>query len=295
MTDLVFDRLTKRFGATTAVDDCTFTVRPGVVTGFLGPNGSGKTTTMRALLGLLAPTSGSATFDGRRYVELDDPPRTVGALLEADAYHPGRSARDHLRILASSARIGRGRVDEVLGLVGLTDAARRKVGGYSLGMRQRLGLASALLGEPEVLILDEPANGLDPQGVHWLRDLLRQQASSGATVFVSSHLLAEMALIAEEVVVIREGRLVAHDRLDTLTGASNSGGPVLVRTPQAEQFAAALVAAGAQVRCNGDGLLHVHALDPRTIGQVALAEHVELHELTPERATLEDAFLELTS
>ena len=295
MTDLLIDHLTKRFGATTAVDDCTFTVRPGVVTGFLGPNGSGKTTTMRALLGLIAPTSGSATFDGRPYVDLDDPPGTVGALLESDAFHPGRSGRDHLRILASAGRIPRQRVDAVLELVGLADAAGRAVGGYSLGMRQRLGLAGALLGEPEVLILDEPANGLDPQGVRWLRDLLRHEASTGATVFVSSHLLAEMALIAEDVVVIREGRLVAHDRLDTLTGGSHGGGPVLVRTPDAEQLTTALVAAGAQVWSNGDGLLHVDTLAASEIGRLALVEQVELHELTPQRATLEDAFLELTS
>ncbi|HSK24568.1 MAG TPA: ATP-binding cassette domain-containing protein [Egicoccus sp.] len=294
MTDLVFEGLTKRFGATTAVDDCTFRVRPGVVTGFLGPNGSGKTTSMRALLGLLAPTSGSATFDGRRYAELNDPPRTVGALLEADAFHPGRSGRDHLRILASAARIPVRRVDEVLELVGLTDAAGRAAGGYSLGMRQRLGLAGALLGEPGVLILDEPANGLDPQGVRWLRDLLRHEANNGATVFVSSHLLAEMALIAEEVVVIRDGRLVAHDRLDALTGAASSG-PVLVRSPHGRRLAAALVAAGADVMSAADGLLHVRALDAPAIGRLALSEGLELHELTPQRATLEDAFLELTS
>jgi ABC-2 type transport system ATP-binding protein len=294
MTDLVIDHLTKRFGTTTAVDDCTFTVRPGVVTGFLGPNGSGKTTTMRALLGLLTPSSGTATFDGRRYAELTDPPRQVGALLEADAFHPGRSGRDHLRILAAASRIPRSRVEEVLDLVGLTDAAGRAAGGYSLGMRQRLGLAGALLGDPGVLILDEPANGLDPQGVRWLRDLLRYQARAGATVFVSSHLLAEMALIAEEVVVIREGRLVAHDRIEAITAAAD-GGVVVVRSPQVDELATALAGAGADVSQDGDGRLFARAIEARDIGRIALAARIELHELTPQRATLEDAFLELTS
>jgi ABC-2 type transport system ATP-binding protein len=295
MTDLVIDHLTKRFGPTLAVDDCTFRVRPGVVTGFLGPNGSGKTTTMRALLGLVAPTTGSATFDGKRFTELDDPSGTVGALLEADAFHPARSGRDHLRILAAATGTPRRRVDEVLELVGLTDAADRAAGGYSLGMRQRLGLAGALLGDPEVLILDEPANGLDPQGVRWLRDLLRHQAREGATVFVSSHLLAEMALIAEEVVVIREGRLVAHDRLDALTSATDGASSVLVRTPEPTALAEVLRAAGADVLADADGALQVRAVQPADIGRLALQAQVELHELTPVRATLEDVFLELTS
>jgi ABC-2 type transport system ATP-binding protein len=295
MTDLVIDHLTKRFGPTVAVDGCTFRVRPGVVTGYLGPNGSGKTTTMRALLGLITPTEGSATFDGQRFSQLDQPARTVGAMLEADAFHPGRSGRDHLRILAAATRTPRRRVEEVLDLVGLSDAADRAAGGYSLGMRQRLGLAGALLGEPEVLILDEPANGLDPQGVRWLRDLLRHQAREGATVFVSSHLLAEMALIAEEVVVIREGRLVAHDRLEALTSASDGAASVLVRTPDVATLTAALLAAGADVAPTADGTLEVRSLEARDIGRLALQAEVELHELTPIRATLEDAFLELTS
>jgi ABC-2 type transport system ATP-binding protein len=295
MTALVIDHLTKRFGATTAVEDCTFTVRPGVVTGFLGPNGSGKTTTMRALLGLLRPTDGSATFDGRRYAELTDPPHTVGAVLEVDAFHPGRSGRDHLRILATAARIPRARVEEVLDLVGLDDAACRAAGGYSLGMRQRLGLAGALLGDPEVLILDEPANGLDPQGVRWLRDLLRQRARAGATVFVSSHLLAEMALIAEEVVVIRRGRLVVHERIEALTGATNGSTPIVIRSPRAPDLAAVLVCAGADVHHDGDGRLVARGIGPGDVGRLALAARIELHELTPQRSTLEDAFLELTS
>jgi ABC-2 type transport system ATP-binding protein len=244
---------------------------------------------------LVAPTTGSATFDGKRFAELDDPAGTVGALPEVDAFHPGRSGRDHLRILGAATRTPRRRVDEVLELVGLTDAADRAAGGYSLGMRQRLGLAGGLLGEPEVLILDEPTNGLDPQGVRWLRDLLRHQAREGATVFVSSHLLAEMALIAEEVVVIREGRLVAHDRLDALTSATEEATSVLVRTPEPTALTEVLRAAGADVRADADGVLQVRAVQPADIGRLALQARVELHELSPTRATLEDVFLELTS
>lgn len=294
MTDLLIDHLSKRFGATLAVDDLSFTVRPGVVTGFLGPNGSGKSTTMRALLGLIAPTAGTATFDGATYRDLDDPARSVGALLEADAFHPARSGRDHLRILAASAGLPRARVEEVLTLVGLGEAAHRNAGGYSLGMRQRLGLAAALLGDPHVLILDEPANGLDPQGVRWLRDLLRHHASRGATVLVSSHLLAEMALIAEEVVVIREGRLVTHDRVANLTDAA-AGATIAIRTPRAPELAEALRRAGATiVSCEGDELL-VRTVDGPTVGRTALQAGIELHELAPRSASLEDAFLELTS
>jgi ABC-2 type transport system ATP-binding protein len=295
MTDLLIDHLTKRFGDTLAVDDLTVTVRPGVVTGFLGPNGSGKSTTMRALLGLITPTSGTATFDGRHYRDLADPARRIGALLEADAFHPGRRGRDHLRILAASAALPLRRVDEVLELVGLIDAADRNAGGYSLGMRQRLGLAGALLGDPDVLILDEPANGLDPQGVRWLRDLLRHHADRGATVLVSSHLLAEMSLIADEVIVIREGRLVTHDNLSALTGAAR-GDAILVRTPQAEALIRALTTIGGRVSGDGTGgELLVHDLDAPAIGRIALQTGVELHELTPRSVSLEDAFLELTS
>lgn len=294
MTTLTIDHLTKRFGETLAVDDLTFSVRPGVVTGFLGPNGSGKSTTIRALLGLISPTGGSATFEGRRYGELTDPVQHVGALLEADAFHPGRTGRSHLRVLAAAAGIPRGRVDEVLELVGLAAAGDRSAGGYSLGMRQRLGLAAALLGDPQVLILDEPANGLDPQGVRWLRDLLRHHAGRGATVLVSSHLLAEMALIAEEVVVIRSGRLVTHDRVDAITGAAD-GAAVLVRTPQPDELTAALTRAGAELTTTADGQLLVRTLDAPTVGRIARQAGIELHELTPRTASLEDAFLELTN
>jgi ABC-2 type transport system ATP-binding protein len=249
---------------------------------------------MQVLLGLVAPTSGIATLDGVPYGQLEHPSRKVGALLEADAFHPGRSGRDHLRVVATGAGIQRRRVDEVLELVGLTGAADRNAGGYSLGMRQRLGLAGALLGDPSVLILDEPANGLDPQGVRWLRDLLRHHAARGATVLVSSHLLAEMALIAEEVVVIREGRLVTHDRVASITGAAN-GSAVVVRTPRAHELSAALTASGAQVTSDGHGQLLVRSIDAPTVGRVALREGIELHELAARSASLEDAFLELTN
>ena len=292
MTDIIIDHLTKRFGATTAVDDLSFRVPPGVVTGFLGPNGSGKTTTMRALLGLISPTSGSATLDGVAYRELAAPSREVGALLEPDAFHPGRSGRDHLRVVAAGAGRPRRRVEEVLELVALSDAADRDAGGYSLGMQQRLGLATALLGEPEVLVLDEPANGLDPQGVRWLRDLLAHYATNGATVLVSSHLLNEMALIAEEVVVIREGRLVTHGRVDEVTGAG--GVNVRVAGPDLAPLLAALQSDGSRVERGPDGHVEVAGTDAAAIGALAHRLGVELHELTPRSPSLEDAFLELT-
>jgi ABC-2 type transport system ATP-binding protein len=217
MTTIAVERLTKRYGATTAVDDLSFTVPAGSVTGFIGPNGAGKSTTLRALLGLTRPTAGRATFDGVPYADLADPARTVGAVLENDPFHPGRSGRDHLRVLAAAAGVAPARVDEVLGLVGLADAARRRAGGYSLGMRRRLALAAALLGDPGVLLLDEPANGLDPWGMRWLRDLLRAHADRGATVLVSSHVLAEVALIADRVVVVDRGRLLAAGPVGELT------------------------------------------------------------------------------
>jgi ABC-2 type transport system ATP-binding protein len=221
LTTIAVERLTKRYGATVAVDDLSFTVPAGSVTGFLGPNGAGKSTTLRALLGLTRPTTGRATFDGVPYGELADPARTVGAMLEHDPFHPGRSGRDHLRVLATAAGVAPARVDEVLGLVGLAEAARRLAGGYSLGMRRRLGLAAALLGDPGVLLLDEPANGLDPWGIRWLRDLLldraRGGARGGATVLVSSHVLAEVALIADRVLVVDRGRLLAAGPVGELT------------------------------------------------------------------------------
>jgi ABC-2 type transport system ATP-binding protein len=221
-TTIIVDRLTKRYGATTAVDDLSFAVPAGSVTGFLGPNGAGKSTTLRVLLGLTRPTAGRATFDGVPYGELADPARTVGAMLEHDPFHPGRSGRDHLRVLATATGIAPGRVDEVLDLAGLAEAAGRRAGGYSLGMRRRLGLAAALLGDPSVLLLDEPANGLDPQGIRWLRDLLRDRAGRGATVLISSHVLSEVALIAERVVVVHHGRLVTSGPVGELTAGGRT-------------------------------------------------------------------------
>ena len=284
--------LTKRFGDVLAVDHLTFDVDPGTVTGFLGPNGAGKTTTLRMLLGLVAPTSGTATIDGRPYRELADPVRRVGAVLEASGFHPGRSARDHLRVLATAAGLPSGRVGEVLGQVGLTGAGRRRVGGFSLGMRQRLGLAAALLGDPEVLVLDEPANGLDPEGVRWLRDLVRGLADQGRTVLVSSHLLAEVAQTVDQVVIIDRGRLVARSSLAALTAGADR--TVRVRTPQPEALRGLLVARGATVTPDGPDRLVVGGVTAEQVGQAAAAGGVVLHEMRFERSNLEDVFLELT-
>jgi ABC-2 type transport system ATP-binding protein len=284
--------LTKRFGDVLAVDHLTFDVDPGTVTGFLGPNGAGKTTTLRMLLGLVAPTSGTATIDGRPYRELVDPARRVGAVLEASGFHPGRSARDHLRVLATAAGLPSGRVGEVLGQVGLTGAGRRRVGGFSLGMRQRLGLAAALLGDPEVLVLDEPANGLDPEGVRWLRDLVRGLADQGRTVLVSSHLLAEVAQTVDQVVIIDRGRLVARSSLAALTAGADR--TVRVRTPQPEALRGLLVARGATVTPDGPDRLVVGGVTAEQVGQAAAAGGVVLHEMRFERSNLEDVFLELT-
>lgn len=294
MTTISVSNLTKRFGPTLAVDDLSFEVRPGVVTGFLGPNGAGKSTTMRMLLGLVTPTSGSALVGGMAYADLPDPPRTVGALLEADAFHPSRTGRAHLEILVAAAGLPRTRVDEVLGLVGLLGAADRAAGGYSLGMRQRLGIAGALLGDPEVLILDEPANGLDPAGVRGLRTLLRERASHGASVLVSSHQLAEMALIADEVVVIRDGALVTHDRVDALTLQRTRA--LVVRSPERDRLVSLLESAGGVVEVDGaPGRFVVEDLEAARVARVALQAGIEVHELTERTTSLEDAFLELTA
>jgi len=284
--------LTKRFGDVLAVDHLTFDADPGTVTGFLGPNGAGKTTTLRMLLGLVAPTAGTATIDGRPYRELADPARRVGAVLEASGLHPGRSARDHLRVLATAAGLPSGRVGEVLEQVGLTGAGRRRVGGFSLGMRQRLGLAAALLGDPEVLVLDEPANGLDPEGVRWLRDLVRGLADQGRTVLVSSHLLAEVAQTVDQVVIIDRGRLVARSSLAALTAGADR--TVRVRTPQPEALRGLLVARGATVTPDGPDRLVVGGVTAEQVGQAAAAGGVVLHEMRFERSNLEDVFLELT-
>jgi ABC-2 type transport system ATP-binding protein len=284
--------LTKRYGKTIAVEDLSFAVEAGRVTGFLGPNGAGKTTTMRSLLGLVRPSDGEALVEGRPPTAMTDPLRTIGAAPEATAFHPGRSGRNHLRVLAAAANIPKRRVEEVLAMVELTDSANRRVKGYSLGMRQRLALAAALLGEPRILILDEPANGLDPQGMRWLRDLLREQAAAGCTVLVSSHLLAEVAQTADELVVIRNGKLVAKTTLDEFTTGAATGMRVRCADPAA--LARSLEEKRASIERDGDGALLVRGLDGEAIGAAALAAGIALHELTPQRSSLEERFLELT-
>lgn len=283
--------LTKRYGATLAVDDLSFGVPPGSVTGFLGPNGAGKSTTMRAILGLVHPTAGRTAVLGKPYRELDRPLRRVGALLETFDAHPGRSGRNHLRVLAVAGGIPRSRADEVLALVDMAGAGRRRVKSYSLGMRQRLGLAAALLGDPEVLVLDEPANGLDPQGIRWLRDFLRSLASEGRAVLISSHVLSEVAQTVDDVVIIHRGKLVRHAAMGDVE--EMAAGATTVRSPDAERLTFLLSAASLDVRTVGDGRLSV-AAPPEQVGEIAAANGVVLHELAAERATLEEVFLELT-
>jgi ABC-2 type transport system ATP-binding protein len=286
--------LTKHYGATLAVDDLTFDVLPARVTGFLGPNGAGKSTTMRLILGLDAPTAGSVTVGGVPYRTLRRPLFEVGAMHEAGAVHPGRSARNHLLALAQSNGIGRGRVEEVLGMVGLDSVAQRLVGTFSLGMTQRLGVATALLGDPGVLLLDEPVNGLDPEGVIWIRQLLRGLASEGRTVFVSSHLMSEMSLTADHVIVIGRGRLIADTSVAQLITMS-SGRHVRVRSPQSNHLTELLQAEGVTVETDGDGALVVRGMDTATVGELAARHGVVLHELVAQEGSLEDAFMELTS
>jgi ABC-2 type transport system ATP-binding protein len=283
--------LTKRYRRATAVDDLSFDVPKGRITGFLGPNGAGKTTTLRILLGLALPTKGDARVAGRRYPELDAPLRTVGAVLEASNYHPGRSGRNHLRVLATATGITPTRVEEVLDQVELTAAANRKVGGYSLGMRQRLSVAGALLGEPELLVLDEPANGLDPEGIRWLRTFLRSYADGGGTVFVSSHVLAEVAQLADEVVIIHRGKLVTHETVADLTARAT--GATRVRSPQTEQLLGRLHDAGITAQAVDANRLSVDA-PPERVGDLAAEAGLTLHELVADAGTLEEAFLELT-
>ena len=285
---IVVEDLTKRYGATTAVDHLSFAVPPGLVTGFLGPNGSGKTTTMRALLGLISPTGGTTRVFGVPYRELDRPALRVGALIDGTEAHPAMTGRRNLRVRAAAAGIPDDRVDEVLALVGLTDAADRRAGGYSLGMRQRLGLAGALLGDPEVLVLDEPGNGLDPDGVRWIREFLRYLADQGRTVFVSSHMLAEVSRMADEVVVINRGRFVTHAPVSELTVDHH----VLVRTPDAPRLELALMAKGALVT-DEDGVLSVTGMPIEEVGSLAAHEGVVLHELRTQDTDLESAFFDL--
>ena len=283
--------LRKRYRKATAVDGLTFKVRDGCITGFLGPNGAGKTTTLRILLGLVHPTSGRATIDGHRYRALERPLGRVGAVLEASNYHPKRSGRNHLRALAAAGEIQPARIDELLDFVGLGRAGRRAVGGYSLGMRQRLSVAGALLGDPQILLLDEPANGLDPEGIRWLRDFLRGFAGEGKTVFISSHVLGEMQQLVDEVVIIHHGRLVAHETVGELT--ARAAGGTRLRSPQAARLREALEREGIDARGEGDRL--VTAAPSERVGEVAAANGIVLHELAADTASLEEAFLELTA
>lgn len=288
--------LCKQYGETSAVDDLTFDLQPGAVTGFLGPNGAGKTTTLRMVLGLDRPTSGTAFINGQPYAAHSSPMREVGALLDAKALHAGRTARDHLKWLARAGGVSLTRVDEVLDMVELTEAAHRRVGGFSLGMLQRLGLAAALLGDPRTLILDEPSNGLDPAGIRWMRRLLKELAGQGRTVFVSSHLMSEMQQTADRVIVINRGRLVADVEVDQLAERSEQ---VTVRSPQLNELASLLTTRGANTRQpskddNGTGVLTVFGISAARVGELAAAHGLVLHELAPEQTSLETAFLNLT-
>jgi ABC-2 type transport system ATP-binding protein len=287
------DSLTKKYGSVVAVDDLSFKIESGTITGFLGPNGAGKTTTLRMLLGLAHPTSGHATIFDKPYELLETPALRVGAVLEATDFHPGRSGRDHLRTLSQAVGLPDARVDEVLGIVELQSAAKRRVKGYSLGMRQRLGLAAALLGKPDLLVLDEPANGLDPEGVRWLRDFLRDFASGGRTVLVSSHVLAEVAQTVDQVLIINHGRLVTESSLDDLT--ARVGGSVRVRSPQITQLADALTREGISSTMSNDHALLALGTTSERVGDIGFAAGVAIHELVTEGSSLEEVFLDLTS
>jgi ABC-2 type transport system ATP-binding protein len=287
------EHLSKRFRKTVAVDDLSFKVREGAITGFLGPNGAGKTTTLRIILGLVRPTAGKATVMQHLYRELESPTRQVGAVLEASDFHPGRSGRNHLRVLAAATGAPRSRVEEVLEIVDLEDVAGRRAGGYSLGMRQRLSIAGALLGDPQVLVLDEPANGLDPQGIRWLRELLRSLATEGRTIFISSHVLAEVEQIVDEVVIIHRGKFVVHATTAELL--ARAAGGIRVRSPQADRLRAALEEAGVKVASSDGDLLTVAEATTARVGEIAAAKGIVLHELVAESSSLEQAFLDLTS
>ena len=285
--------LTKNYGGKRAVDGLSFTVRPGIVTGFLGPNGSGKSTTMRLILGLDRPTKGDVTVNGKHYRDHPAPLHEVGALLEARSIHPGRSARNHLLALAQTHGISRGRVDELIDLVGLHEVAKKRAGQFSLGMGQRLGIATALLGDPSTVMLDEPVNGLDPEGIHWMRNLLKRLAAEGRTVFVSSHLMSEMALTADHLIVIGRGRLIADVPVrEFIQGAGRN--VVRVRSPQATELRELLVGPDVAVTVVDGGALEVSGLTAEQIGDLAAERGLRLHELTPQQASLEEAFMELT-
>ena len=285
--------LTKDYGAKRAVDGLTFTVQPGIVTGFLGPNGSGKSTTMRLILGLDRPTAGTVTVNGKHYRDFPAPLHEVGALLEARAVHTGRSAYNHLLALAQTHGVPKTRVNELIDRVGLREVARKRVGKFSLGMGQRLGIAAAMLADPQILILDEPANGLDPEGIHWIRNTLKELAAEGRTVFVSSHVMSEMALTAEHLIVVGRGKLIADLSVDEfLRGASKKA--VLVRSPSTTELADALVGPDVTVEPAADGALQVMGLTAEQVGEAAAARSIVLHELTPVRASLEEAFMDVT-
>src|SRR5579863_337395 len=286
--------LTKHYGERVAVDDLSFTIKPGIVTGFLGPNGAGKSTTMRLILGLDRPTRGTATVNGKPYRDLVAPLHEVGALLEARAVHTGRSGYNHLLALAQTHGIPRSRVAEVIELVGLESVAGKRVGGFSLGMGQRLGVAAALLGDPATVVLDEPANGLDPEGIRWIRNLLKGLAAEGRTVFLSSHLMSEMEQTAEHLIVIGRGRLIADTDVASFVARASLGAPVRVRSPQQPALAEALSAAGGRSERLDDGSLQVFGLTSDQIGEIAAAQQFVLHELTPLQVSLEDAFMSIT-
>ena len=286
--------LTKRYGEKVAVNDLTFGVEPGKVTGFLGPNGAGKTTTMRLILGLDYPDAGTVSVDGQRYSGLANPMREVGALLDAKAVHGGRSAYNHLLCLAQTNNLPRKRVDEVLDLVGLSEVARKRSKGFSLGMSQRLGIAATMLGDPKVLMFDEPVNGLDPEGILWIRNLMKALAAEGRTVFVSSHLMSEMENTAEHLIVIGKGKLIADCTMNEFI-ARSSGAAVRVRTPSPDQLALALAAKDGEVTADGDGTVLVRGLTTDAIGDIAFEQGIRVHELSALRASLEEAFMELTA
>ena len=286
-------RLTKRYGEKVAVDDLSFQVKPGIVTGFLGPNGAGKSTTMRMIVGLDAPTAGTATVAGKDYRDLGAPLREVGAMLEARAIHTGRSAFNHLLAMAQTHAIPRARVDEVIELVGLQDVARKRVGTFSLGMGQRLGIAAALLGDPHTVVLDEPANGLDPEGILWIRNLLKGLAAEGRTVFLSSHLMAEIALTAEHLIVIGRGRMIADTSVAEVVAQASHDRAVRVRTPQGEQLRELVAPSASAIDASAPGLLEIHGMSSEAIGEAAASAGIVLYELTPQKASLEEAFMRL--
>ena len=287
-------QLTKQYGSKTVVDELEFKVRPGIVTGFLGPNGAGKSTTMRMIVGLDRPTSGSVTIDGKSYADLPAPLNEVGALLEARSVHTGRTAYNHLRVLAATHGISRSRVLDLIEMVGLADVAGQRAGAFSLGMGQRLGIAATLLGDPGTLILDEPVNGLDPDGILWIRNLLKELAAEGRTVLISSHLMSEMALTAEHLIVIGKGKLIADTPIaDMITAASRAS--VLVRSPDSRKLQSLLTGPDVGVTESGPGVLEVSGLAAQQIGDLAAAHGIAIHELTPQRASLEEAFMKLTN